>query len=390
MWPPPEALHGQDRILHQGTSKNPERPLRTSDVQRNRWREAIDSGGTTKTHFAVPARGTAPDSGFPGFPPEGPGAGTLRQGGQLRRVASTYGHTVIPMHRTDSTGPDPGLDELLEGVPSLVSPPLVCMKLLDILESDSGSAAQMGEVIAQDPNLTSRLLRLVNSAFYNLPSPVETVSRAITIIGTRDLYNLVLAISATATFSGLSPRLVNIDTFWRHSLYCGLIARNLARRLNVLHPERLFVSGLLHDVGALVLYTRAADAAKELLLVAAGDEAVFHLAELDQLGFSHAEIGAIIMREWRLSPAQQEAIAHHHQPGRAGQAPLETAIVHLADVMANRSDIGNFCEAVAPEARFDPAALEIAGLEEAALDPEQAVAEAGLQFAETVSVMFAR
>ena len=297
------------------------------------------------------------------------------------------------MSRTDDRGPEvsgPGLDGLLEGISTLVSPPLVCMKLLDVLESDQSSAPEMGQVIAQDPNLTSRLLRLVNSAFYNLPSPVETVSRAITIIGTRDLYNLVLAISAVATFSGLSPRLVNIDTFWRHSLYCGLLARNLARRLHVLHPERLFVSGLLHDVGALILYTRAPDAARELLLVADGDEEVFHQAELEMLGFSHAEIGAVIMREWRLSPAQQEAIAHHHRPGRAETAPLETAIVHLADVMANRCEMGNFCEAVATEAEFDPAAWEVTGLTEEVFDPEREIAEASLQFAETVSVMFSR
>jgi len=279
---------------------------------------------------------------------------------------------------------------MLDGVSGLVSPPLICMKLLDLLEDEASSARQMGQVIAQDPNLTSRLLKLVNSAFYNLPTRVETVSRAITIVGTRDLYNLVLAISAVATFSGLSSRLVNIDTFWRHSLYCGLIARNLAQMLHVLHPERLFVSGLLHDVGVLVLYQRAPEPARELLLIAGGDEEVFHQAELEMLGFTHADIGAVMMREWRLSLPQQDAIRYHHRPGCAKEAPLETAIVHLADILANRSELGNFCEERAPDNEVDPAIWPVLNIPREELDHEALIAQASLQFAETVSVMFAR
>lgn len=282
----------------------------------------------------------------------------------------------------------PTVDALISSVSTLVSPPDVCIKMTELLQSPDCSIQDLGEVVLRDPNLTARLLRLVNSASVGLRGKVDTVSRAITMVGTRELYNMVLSISAVRAFRNLPSALVNMDIFWRHSIYTGLLSRLLAKRCGVLHPERLFIAGLLHDVGSLVLYRSLPEVASELLLTAQGDEQVLSHAEADVLGFTHAEVGAKLLAVWKLPESLIEAVGCHHEPAVAKNAQLESAIVHIADVLANRSGVGGFCESTSPTAEADPSALALVGTL-AASDQEAITVEAGAQLAETVAVLAA-
>lgn len=278
---------------------------------------------------------------------------------------------------------------LIEDVSDLVSPPDVCVKVFELAESPEASAHQIGDVISRDPALTARLLKLVNSSYYNLSRKVDTVTRAVTIIGIRELYSLVLAVSAIKSFSSLPTALVNIDTFWRHGIFTGLIARDIARQCRILHPERLFVAGLLHDIGSLVLYTKKPEEMADLLLIADGDEGILHQAELDALGFTHADLGGALAHTWLLPDALQEAITYHHLPAYAQDARIETAIVHLAEALANQSEIGAFCENPG-ENLIDPAVWEILGISAEDFDSDAAIGSAGLQFVDTASLLLAR
>jgi putative nucleotidyltransferase with HDIG domain len=280
------------------------------------------------------------------------------------------------------------VDGLVSSVSTLVSPPDVCIKMTELLQSPDCSIQDLGEVVLRDPNLTARLLRLVNSASVGLRGKVDTVSRAINMVGTRELYNMVLSISAVRAFRNLPSALVNMDIFWRHSIYTGLLSRILAKRCGVLHPERLFIAGLLHDVGSLVLYRSLPEVASELLLTAQGDEQVLSHAEADVLGFTHAGVGAKLLSVWKLPESLIEAVGCHHEPAQAKSAQLESAIVHIADVLANRSGVGGFCESTSPTAEVDPSALALVGTL-AASDQEAITVEAGAQLAETVAVLAA-
>ena len=122
-----------------------------------------------------------------------------------------------------------------------------------MLEDPNTTANDLGRVIGRDTGLTARLLKIVNSAFYGFQSRIETVSRAVTIIGMRELRGLVLAASAIEAFSKVPNKVLNMANFWRHSVYCGVVAQLLAERSNVLHAERLFVAGLLHDIGLVAI-----------------------------------------------------------------------------------------------------------------------------------------
>lgn len=273
-------------------------------------------------------------------------------------------------------------------VSGLVSPPDVCIKVFDMIESDEASAHAIGAVISKDPNLTLRLLKIVNSSYYNYSSKIDTVSRAIAIVGISELYSLVIAITAVKTFSYIPHNVVNMDTFWRHSLFCAITAGLLAKRLNVLHPERLFVAGLMHDIGSLILYHRAPETARELLLQAKGDENILHQAELEEFGFSHADIGALLLKIWHIPEPLCEAVGCHHQPHKANTAPLETAIIHVANALANHTEIGAFCELPMTELVVDEAVWEHLQLTADDLDQETLLQEAGLQFADMISIFY--
>lgn len=253
---------------------------------------------------------------------------------------------------------------LLDDVEGLVSPPDICMRLFEMIHSPKTGAKDIAEVISVDPNLTARLLRMANSSFYNFSRKIDTVSRAITVIGNTELYQLVLSISAVKTFTNIPNELVKMETFWRHSVYTGLLARALAVRANVLHPERLFVSGVMHDIGSLVLYHQRPDAMRDILMVADGDEEVLYQSELERFHFSHAGVAAHMMDQWQLPETLVDAVRCHHQPERAVEAPVEAHILYLANHLVNESDQGNFMGSPKADIQISESLLEIIGLNE--------------------------
>ena len=274
---------------------------------------------------------------------------------------------------------------LLDDVEGLVSPPGVCLRLFELIHAPTTGVKDIAAVVGVDPNLTSRLLRLANSSFYNFARKIDTISRAVAVIGTAELYQLVLSVSAVKTFSSIPNELVKMDTFWRHSVYTGLLARALAIRINVLHPERLFVSGLMHDIGSLVLYHERPDAMRDILLVAEGDEEVLYQAELDTFRLNHATVAGYLMEQWQLPEELIDAVTWHHQPERAEKARMEAHILYLANHMVNESEQGNFMGSPRADIQLPQALLDVIGLQEDELF--FAFEEAAEQFPATIQAL---
>jgi HD-like signal output (HDOD) protein len=280
----------------------------------------------------------------------------------------------------------------VKDISGLVSPPEVCIRLLDLVDSPKSTAHEIGEVIGSDPNLSARLLKLVNSSFYNYSGRIDTLSRAIAIVGTRELYSLAISVSAVRAFSKIPAQLINMDTFWRHSLFCGIIARYLAKRCGILHPERLFVAGLLHDIGELVLFARAAEKSRDLMLMAEGDENVLAYAQRQEFGFNHADLGGLLATLWQLPDTLVEAISCHHTPFDAVCSKQQAAIVKIADILADRSALGALFESRPRQAtplEIDSGLWRVTGLVAANFDETQIIGDAGQQFIETSGILFA-
>ncbi|MBI3776127.1 MAG: HDOD domain-containing protein [Gammaproteobacteria bacterium] len=223
---------------------------------------------------------------------------------------------------------------------TLVSLPSVCVKINELIERNNYTTAEIGSIISKDVNLTARLLHVANSAFYGFPAKINTVSRAVTIIGSRELRDLVLATSAVEAFNKIPIDMANMNSFWMHSLDCAILARILASRAKVLHSERLFVCGILHDVGHLVMYMKLPERARAAMVHAAKSHQFIEVAERELIGFDHAQLGGSLLLAWQLHESLAEPVLYHHDPFAAPNFQLEATIIYLANSLAKASRIG--------------------------------------------------
>jgi putative nucleotidyltransferase with HDIG domain len=230
-------------------------------------------------------------------------------------------------------------------VPTL---PLVYTRLLEVMNDPYSSAADVGAVIGDDPGLTARLLRLVNSAFYGYPSRIDSVKQGLSVVGTQQLHDLALATSVIGMFQDVPEDLVGMMTFWHHSLACGVCARVIATERREPNVERLFVAGLLHDIGRLMIYTKNPDGARAALEHARLNDELLHVAETKVMGYEHAKVGEALLQAWKLPASLREPVAYHHRPTLANTYPTETAIVHVADIMAHAMLLGHSGERFVP------------------------------------------
>lgn len=260
------------------------------------------------------------------------------------------------MDKTDIAG-------LIKEVSGLVTLPDVFIRISQLVDDPDSTTNDIARVVSQDPSFTVRLLRVANSPFYGFTSKIDTVNRAVTLIGTSQIRNLALSTSVARVFAGLPNTLVSMENFWRHSLYCALVARILAKRSGKCEPEAVFTAGLLHDIGELVIFNRLPEQAKEALLMVldSGDEVAVHEAERQILGFDHAQLGGELARQWHLPQMLEECIAGHHDIRQAQQFPREVSLVHIANILSQMAEVDTLDTGdVQP---IDPQAWEITGLD---------------------------
>lgn len=217
----------------------------------------------------------------------------------------------------------------------LVSLPEVCIQVQALADSPHTTAADIGDVVGKDTALTTRLLKLVNSAYFSLPKKIDTITRAVNMIGMRELRNLTLAASAAEIFSKIPANLIDMAGFWQHSVYTGLVARNLANRCNVLHSERLFTAGLLHDVGRLLMLMKIPEETGKAESMRLQSEEDVCAIERTLAGFDHAQVGHALLSHWNMPENLCASVLYHHDPASAEDAHLEASIVHIADRVAH-------------------------------------------------------
>jgi putative nucleotidyltransferase with HDIG domain len=243
-------------------------------------------------------------------------------------------------------GPVPGPMSIIEAEPKLTSLPDVFVRINEVLNDANSTAKETAEALGMDTGLSTKLLKLVNSAFYGFPVKVDTLSRAVTIVGSRQLTTLALGISVISIFKDLPEGLIDMRSFWKHSIGCGIIASALAGVDAGVDMERLFVAGLLHDVGRLVLYRCLPRHAAHVLALARNEGILLRVAERRLLGFDHATLAGMLLRRWRFPESLEEAVRHHHGASYMGQTM--PAMVHTADAVAGALGLGSSGEVFVP------------------------------------------
>ncbi len=223
---------------------------------------------------------------------------------------------------------------LVDNVLHLISLPEIYLRLQRTIEDPLHTREQVAGILAHDPALSARVLRIANSSYYGFSRQIESVDEAVGIVGELDLRNLALAVSLVGSMSRLDRSGVDIDRFWLHSLRTAVVARLVARAAGGCNPETLFLAGMLHDLGILVIYQQNPELS---VAIDRQIEALHQLrdqAEREVLGFDHAEVGALLIETWGLSSELAELAGCHHQYQLAREYPRATQILSLANLLA--------------------------------------------------------
>ncbi|MCC2616483.1 HDOD domain-containing protein [Aestuariibacter halophilus] len=240
--------------------------------------------------------------------------------------------------------------------------PDVCLTIRRMLDDDNSAIEDIATVVSTDPSLTSKLLKLANSPLFRFRSQVDSITKAVNVIGGEALYNLVMAETASSAFSHFSNDDVDLQRFWKLSMYAGLIAKHLAKQSRVRGSERFFLLGLLHNLGELVVAKHQPEAAKAC---AEYSKQVSPWQKQQQvLGFTYAQCSAEILKAWQLPVQLHYAVENLHNESKA-LTNKEIAILFTA-IRAAAAVVSDGMYQV--QDLVNPLVLNSAGLDDESLD----------------------
>ena len=277
------------------------------------------------------------------------------------------------------------MESLLPLVEKIPAFPQSVSRVLSLSSDINCPTRELVEVVSNDPVLTLKILRLVNSAFFGLATPVTSIRQALVTLGMNTLKNTALSLALIGVLPRENEAELDMDRFWLHCLAVGLAARRLARAMGLSRSEAEdhFVAGLLHDVGKLVLARYQALAYRSVLETVREDNSDLHEAEKTMLDATHCEVGALLAERWGLPDPLARCLAWHHDPD-GDPSPMGDT-VFAADQLVKRLRLGfsgnpawrDFPEALADRLDLDTekALTFMPGLQEE-LDAARAMIEA--------------
>jgi len=231
---------------------------------------------------------------------------------------------------------------ILAEAESLPALPDIVNKILQQIEDPKSDPAMFQDIISKDPVLTAKVLKMSNSAYYGFSREITTISEAVIILGLDTLKSIVIAASAFKSlnqpFDGYG---LTKGELWRHSLATAMSARLLAKKLNNQDTEKFFVSGLLHDIGKILLSKYLRKYVENIKTLVKMREISFDEAEKQALGFNHCDVGAELANFWKLPDLLIEVVKFHHTINEASKKnKIYVKIVHIADIIAYQTKLG--------------------------------------------------
>ncbi len=236
------------------------------------------------------------------------------------------------------------LQKTLESISSIPTLPTVIERITRLLQNPKTSAEEIGKAITTDQALASKVLKLVNSAFYGFPGRISTITHAIVILGFSTVKNIVLTASILDIFSRKRTTDVadfDFEQFWLHSIACGAASQSIAKFLGNKDKEECFIAGLIHDMGKVILCQYLPEDFKEAFSLSRQQSLLFYESEKKLFNITHEEIGGMLAERWNLPKSLQNAIKYHHNPSTSRDHYMTTAIVHCADIFVRALDFGN-------------------------------------------------
>jgi putative nucleotidyltransferase with HDIG domain len=247
----------------------------------------------------------------------------------------------------------------IENINSLPTIPAVLNRLLGVIDNPRISLSEISNFIANDPALTTRVLRMVNSPVYGFPGRISSVSQAVVLLGVNVVKGLLLGVSV---FDLMQKAMVGL---WEHSLGCAVVARLIAKEKGIKEPEEVSCAGLIHDIGKVILYLQIPDRYERAMQVAEKTRVSIAEAEQNCFDITHAQVGSWIAAKWNFPSTLIEPISYHHRPQLAKGATLTTAIVHVSDLIIRARGFGFAGDHYLPA--INPAAWDLVDLSEESL-----------------------
>jgi putative nucleotidyltransferase with HDIG domain len=227
------------------------------------------------------------------------------------------------------------LEQLIGKGQDLPSLPEIYLRVSEQLEDETSTVQQIGDTVQNDPAITTRVLKMVNSAYYGMPNEVASVSQAVSLLGRERLKHILIGSVLRGVFSELENPAFSMQVFWQHSIKTAIIARQLATQVSAIkEPESMFTAGLLHDIGKLLLFNKVPDrmlAAEEYMIQKRVDVLT---AELSQVGVTHTAVGEALMDHWGLPQLLIDCTRNHHEVVHDGPNRDATHLIYLANCLS--------------------------------------------------------
>ncbi len=233
------------------------------------------------------------------------------------------------------------LEILIMTASDLPTIPVVATKVMQLIEQESATAKELAKVVASDPAVAARVLKISNSSFYGCQRQIQTLSHAIVVLGFATLKSLVVAASVKQVYQpyGLTEKLL-----WEHSFGAGLAARMIARETRMASEEEAFLGGLFHDIGKIIMNTMNRQLFQDATQRCYNDGVSFEEAERQVYSYTHAEVGGLVIKKWNFPDMLMHAVLNHHlfkfaEDEDPAQINL-TCVVGLANMFCHKAGIG--------------------------------------------------
>lgn len=231
---------------------------------------------------------------------------------------------------------------VLSNIYNLPAVSAVMMEVSRLLDDPSTNTSVLSEMIGKDQGLATKILSIANSPLYGLPRKVSTIDFAILIIGFQDIKNIVIALSMIESFKNKTDKNLDQKEFWLHSIITGNAAKRIAEDLGYRIGGEAFVGGLLHDLGIPVIHKYFHSNFENIVKNFTENGMTLLDAEIEELGYTHQDIGRFLAEKWNLPGHLCSAIQKHHTPSGAEEDDVLTSLIHVADYMTQKLDVGNF------------------------------------------------
>ncbi len=234
----------------------------------------------------------------------------------------------------------------IRNIPTL---PIVANNVIKLTQNPDSTAFEIAEAISQDQALSTRVLKTANSAYYGFPRKITTINYAIVVLGFNNIKNIALSTTIMDRFSKSDEDLLfDRKEFWKHSLLCGIISKKISERMGVKNSEEIFLCGLLHDFGKLILDSCFHDEFVLALQMSKEKNITIKKAENAIFKFNHSGVGAFVLKSWNLPQSLVKTVEFHHSPDDSLKAFRTASIVHVADYLCRKIGIGNSGDKIAP------------------------------------------